>query len=102
MKIFGSKETEEEDVLLTPWSAIHLLSGMAAKDLGIGIWTFEGLHMLYEIKDYNTETNSLINSFGDQITATLGHFAASRTQGYLWVWLYVGSWATATQLGQYG
>ena len=97
MELYGLEETEEEDVLLTPWSAVHFLSGMAAKDLGIPFWWFEGLHALYETKDQMTvpKTNSFINSVGDQITGTLGHLAGSRTKNHIYVWMYAAGYALA-------
>ena len=101
MKLVAWEETEGNSVLFTPWSLIHVLSGMAAKDLGIPFWWFEGLHALYEIKDQTQipKTNSLLNSIGDQLSGTAGHLLSYETKHKTFVWLYVIAWSGMVFVG---
>ena len=68
---------------------------MAAGDLGIPFWWFEGLHFLYEIKDVTRvpKTNSLLNSVGDQLSGTVGHLLSYKTHHKTFVWLYIIAWS---------
>ena len=102
VKFLARYETEEEAVLFTPWSLVHVFSGAAAKDLGIPMMWFELLHGGYELKDQLTEPkeNTLINSVGDQIAGTLGYLLSHKTKNKLFVWSYVLSWGAAVALGE--
>ena len=102
MRLFGWKEAEDQSIMWTPWSLIHVLSGMAAKDLNIGFWWFEGLHGLYELKDQTSKpkTNSLANSIGDQLAGTAGHLVAYPTKDRLFVWMYAIAWSGMVFLGE--
>ena len=79
---FALVDANEEfnDVLLTPWSVIHVLSGMAMKGLGWGWWTTFTVHGLYEYKDWLAHPkevyNSPTNSVGDQGCCMAGWLAA--------------------------
>ena len=99
MYFFRWAEEDNIEALFTPWSAVHVLSGMAAKDLGIPFWWFEGLHFMYEAKDYKEEIGSLTNSIGDQISGTVGHYLGYKTTNKTFVWLYVLGWGGAVFLG---
>ena len=104
-QLYSNKETDDEPALLSPWSFPHLLVGMAAKERGIPFWWFELGHLLYELKDQaenytGKNHNTLVNSFGDQAVATLGHVVGVRNRNsYLWTTLYVVSWVGAIALG---
>ena len=105
LRLWTIKETEENPAFLTPWAIPHFLVGMAAKERGIPFWWFELGHALYEAKDRvehhrGVNLNTLANSVGDTVVATIGHLVASRNpSGYKWTLLYVGSWITAITFG---
>ena len=105
MKLYATKETEEESALLTPWSFVHVLVGCAAKERGIPLGWFELAHALYELKDYmenkqGENLNTLINSVGDQASATFGHLVVkTNTNQYYWTIFYVAAWLGAVALG---
>ena len=102
VKFLARFETEEEAVIFTPWSLVHAFSGGAAKDLGIPLLWFELLHAGYELKDQFQEPkeNTLINSIGDQIAATIGYLISHKTQNKLFLWSYVVFWGAAVALGE--
>ena len=102
MKLIAWKEEEGTDVIFTPWSLVHVASGAAAKDLGIPFWWFEGLHLLYEVRDQTADddyNNSLINSVGDQISGSIGHLVGKKTHSHAFVWLFVAMWGGAILIG---
>ena len=96
MKFYNRIDLVEKPAFLTFWSYIHLLSGLAlfigvsfisklltGKELvpWVAILIAFGIHLLYESKDmyfsYISEnptknSNSILNSLGDQLCATLG------------------------------
>lgn len=92
-KLLGLTETKTEDVVLTPWSAVHFAVGGTAAQLEIGFWWFQLFHALYETKDYiltyktNDDSeyhNSFINSLGDHIVATIGYEIGRRHKRFHW------------------
>ena len=89
MKFFGIYDTPEDPALLTLWSGIHFLAGMAGKQFGMSLGAFFILHGFYEIKDVmGTTTNSKVNSLADQACATLGHiYGPTAGSGFIWFWL---------------
>ncbi len=93
-KLFKWQEDEKEHAFFTPWSLVHIMSGAAAKNLGIGFWWFEGLHAFYELKDQMIQppTNSLTNSLGDQVAGTIGHLIGTKNKDNLWVYGFLGTW----------
>jgi hypothetical protein len=102
MKLLGWKEDETTDVVFTPWSIVHIASGAAAKDIGLPFWWFEGLHLLYEVKDQTATDeyqNSFVNSVGDQVSGTLGHLIAKKTHSHAYVWLFLALWGGAVVIG---
>ena len=91
--LIGLSETKDQDVAITPWSAVHFCVGGVFAQLNVGFWTFQFIHGLYELKDYiltyNTNNdseyhNSVINSIGDQIFATLGYAIGNNTKNFYW------------------
>ena len=85
--LFAIDETDM-DVLFTPWSIVHFLSGAACKGLRWGFWSNFALHAAYEAKDHiNIEEiyNSKWNSVGDQSCSMAGWVYAK--DGDIW-WLY--------------
>ena len=93
MKLISLAEDEEEDVVFTPWSVVHFWSGMAAHDLKIPILYWEILHLLYEGKDYFlTETNSLTNSIGDQLSTTAGYYLKPKNNNMFFAWSFIPVW----------
>jgi len=115
VRLFAIKDDMENPVLFTPWSWVHFTSGCAAKQgfYGVGpftIWEFEIIHGLYEFKDQFVSKqaqegksegplNSLQNSVGDQIIATLGHLYARRDGGSFWATTFLISYFLAGYLG---
>ena len=104
IELIGLSETEETDVIFTPWSLAHLAAGSAAKELGIPFWYWEAIHGAYEFKDFIVNEhgdilNSFANSAGDQIATSLGHYFASGKTGYTMTFLYLASWAALTAMG---
>jgi hypothetical protein len=102
-QIIGITETEETDVIFTPWSFVHFLSGGAAKELGIPFWQWEIIHALYETKDiffdHNGDVmNSFANSLGDQLIATVGHLVSKNTK-MTWTLSYIATWTLLIALG---
>ena len=106
MKLFVLREEKEnEEVLLTPWSFIHFLSGVAAKGFGMKFWTFEAAHAVYELKDHLNKTvewNSTTNSVGDQLIATLGHYLGPDKHTLDWVYIYLLAFLLAILLKRDG
>ena len=107
VKLIAQKETEDAHALLSPWSIPHFFVGMAAKERGIPFWWFELGHALYELKDQidmhnGGIRNSLMNSIGDQVIATLGHAVATTNRNsYVWTTMYVASWLAALSMGDH-
>jgi len=92
---------DELDSVFTPWSINHLLSGAAAKAVGMSFTANFLLHGMYEIKDQmkiEEIYNSPINSLGDQFASSLGHYMASKGQT-IWVYLWIVGFAAATATG---
>ena len=94
-KIIGWQEKENETaIFLTPWSLVHFLGGMAAKQTQLfsPFWWFM-THGAYEAKDQVARDkgimyNSFLNSVGDQTVAMVGFYVApsSPDMSLLWVW----------------
>ena len=91
--VIGLSETKDQDVFLTPWTAVHFGVGGVFAQLNVGFWTFQVIHGLYELKDYiltyktNNDSeyhNSIINSFGDQLFATLGYTLGKHHKNFYW------------------
>ena len=105
MKLFGLAESEDDEVLFTPWTIPHILIGAAAKERGIPFLWFELGHFLYELKDQienkrQNQLNTLANSIADQAAATVGHLTVkTNTSRYFWTTLYVGTWLAAVAMG---
>ena len=103
-RLFAQRE-EGVDSLFTPWSSIHLLSGAAAKAVGISFSMNFLVHAVYEVKDLsNTKEiyNSPTNSIGDQFASMAGHYMANKGQT-TWVWIWFLVYAAAVASGnQYG
>ena len=75
-KLFALGEIEGgDDVLFTPWSIVHFLSGATARKLGINEVVYQFLHFAYETKDQIKDNgNTILNSYGDQLTTTVGYY----------------------------
>lgn len=80
MILFQNYDSEKEPAFVTPWTMIHILTGILfghfTKILGFKpafLW-YLVLHTLYEIKDIwmEQEDNSFLNCLGDQIFGILG------------------------------
>ena len=104
MKFIAISETEDEDAVFTPWSAVHFFSGSAAKEWKVPFWWFQLGHVMYETKDQlrNQEDlyqNSFLNSVGDQLGATAGWLAVTPPKGYKYTILFIASWLGAISLG---
>jgi len=87
--LFGASE-EEKDLLLTPWSVVHFLSGAACKGLGWNFWSNFALHGVYEVKDHmlkDENYNSTFNSAGDQLCSMAGFVWADHDIKWLYFWL---------------
>ena len=81
MKLVGLAETEEEDVVFTPWSLTHVAAGYVARASGVGIWEWNLFHAAYESKDvlmHQEVKNSFVNSCGDQVCANVSYFIPLR------------------------
>ena len=92
---------EEVDSVFTPWTINHLLSGAAAKAIGMSFMTNFLLHGMYEVKDQlDTKEiyNSAINSLGDQFASMTGHYMANKGQT-VWVYLWFAGYAAAIYSG---
>ena len=83
-KTEGSLEDDLPDSLLTPWSTVHFLAGVADSWFDIRFWPWEAIHFAYEVKDrlqhnitndIKHEYNSALNSVGDQAISGMGHYA---------------------------
>ncbi len=97
--LFGMTE-EEKDLLLTPWSIVHFLSGAACKGIGWGFWSNFALHAAYEAKDHvqmEENYNSKFNSVGDQFCSMAGYVSADVNPKWLYIWLV--SYGIAYMLG---
>lgn len=82
--IFSLSDDPDNPKILTPWSLIHIISGLAFasfakymnfKKTNSFVYLFI-LHGIYEAKDmsYDRSHNSINNSIGDQICALIGFF----------------------------
>ena len=99
LTLFGLIESKEEDIIFTPWSVVHLLSGLAAQSIDIDFVLFSILHLLYEVKDYkqhinNRVINSFPNSVSDQALAMIGHLIPipkTTQDNKMYIFLYLGS-----------
>ena len=101
MRIVGVSETESEDVLITPWSATHLIAGIVAKNTGISLLEWNLVHAAYEGKDILLQQevkNSLVNSVGDQVSANVGYVLPIKIGMFWSLALFAG---TVTGLSQY-
>ena len=99
-RLFSMRE-EHVDSLFTPWTAVHALSGAAAKAVGMSFSTNFLMHAMYEMKDlmHTDEVyNSPINSIGDQFASMGGHYIANKGQT-TWVWLWFLLFAAAVYTG---
>jgi hypothetical protein len=95
MKLFGIDDEKDTPILFTRWSIVHLLTGMFLMILFLygvtvndwstnhllikGLLVVTVIHAMYEVKDLIQSrtknpkyTVSLLNSIGDQISATIG------------------------------
>ena len=92
---------DEVDSVFTPWTINHLLSGAAAKAVGMNFTTNFLLHGMYEVKDQMSKDeiyNSAINSLGDQFASMTGHYMANKGQT-VWVYLWFACYAAAIYTG---
>ena len=101
--LFG-KDEEEKDLLLTPWSAVHFLSGAAMKGLGAGFWTNFALHGAYEAKDHFNKPNnynSTFNSAGDQVCSMAGFVSVDPHIKWFFFWVigYSMAWGMGRNIG---
>jgi hypothetical protein len=102
VEIFGLREEEDKGVvLITPWSACHLLSGMAMKNFGISTVAAFTIHGVYEVKDFyaremGIEYNS---SVADQGVAMIGHFLAKENSNLPYLWMLGVSFIFLTVTG---
>ena len=93
---------KEKDVLLTPWSLIHFLSGAAIKGFGWDFWSNFVIHGAYEVKDhYNKDRiyNSSFNSVGDQVCSMAGWSLAQNGDTNL-VYVFVVAYGLMALIGQ--
>ncbi len=75
-KLVGWAETEEQDAVFTPWSAVHASAGYVARAAGVGLVEWNLFHGLYECKDIFLQqhvSNSVPNSVGDQLSANIAY-----------------------------
>ena len=101
-KVIGWREDKNKTaILVTPWSMVHFLSGMAAKQtkLFTPFWWF-ATHAVYEAKDQvATEQdiiyNSFLSSIGYQAAAMLGFYVADYSAQVPLLWVWAGSLAFA-------
>jgi len=81
-KFYNQKDNKSWPILFTPWSFIHMLSGIALEAVFRNynysfIYTLI-IHTIYEIKDFILtyssidEENTLTNSIGDTIAMIIG------------------------------
>ena len=101
--LFGKSE-EEKDLLLTPWSIVHFLSGAACKGIGWGFWSNFALHAAYEVKDHLQREeihNSKFNSVGDQACSVAGYLYADVNIKWMYYWgfSYVVAWGLGEDIG---
>ena len=90
--LFGMTE-EEKDLLLTPWSIVHFLSGAACKGIGWEFWSNFALHAAYEAKDHfqmEEIYNSKFNSVGDQFCSMAGYVYADVDPKWLYMLVSYG------------
>jgi hypothetical protein len=103
--ILASKaDTLAKPALVTPWTAVHVLTGTAFYTVGVHGLRMSVLsaacalfvvHALYEAKDYyfayvatkGRKENSLPNSIADQVAAMLG-FAIAASLSMTWPMLF--------------
>jgi len=86
VEIIALSEGDDRVVLITPWSAVHYLAGVAAHEIGVPFNWWVGGHLLYELKDQifneiGKEHNSFLNSMADQAFATFGHLTPIKVGG---------------------
>ena len=101
--LFGLAEYTE-DLLITPWSFVHFLSGAACKGMGWDFWLNYALHGVYELKDHMSKDenyNSTLNSAGDQFCSMFGFMYAEKDIRWLYYWLfaYGVAYALGTDIG---
>ena len=92
---------DDVDSVFTPWTVNHLLSGAAAKAVGMSFMANFLVHGMYEIKDQQSTHeiyNSPVNSLGDQFASMAGHYMASKGQT-VWVYLWFLGYAAAISSG---
>lgn len=103
IQLFSMKE-DNQDSFVSPWTAAHVLSGAAAKAIGISFSMNFLLHAVYELKDLTNDEvyNSPLNSIGDQFASMAGHYVATKGQ-QMWVWAFLAVYAALVYGGhQYG
>ena len=87
-RLAGWAETDADDVMFTPWTAVHVGVGAVAKSLGIGLFKWNVLHAAYEVKDLLfvpvENRNSILNSVGDQLATNVGYLAYQPFMGSTW------------------
>ena len=101
-------ETTETDVLLTPWSIVHVLVGGVARKINISLLWWEIAHGAYELKDFIVTQqdkspelyNSLWNSFGDQLVTTAGWYLAKHGSTDAWFLSLGAYWLLMAGLGE--
>jgi hypothetical protein len=79
-------DTKPNPAWTTPWTLVHFSTGIVAHavvvhfklNLWLGFLVFNLIHLLYEVKDQTRARakNSMPNSVGDQIAASLGYIFA--------------------------
>lgn len=78
--LLGMKDSKYNSAILTPWTIIHVISGIMfavfSKNLDFkkSLFLFFVIHTIYELKDIYFEDgqNSFANSIGDQLFAVTG------------------------------
>jgi hypothetical protein len=97
VKLIGWREKEADGaVIVTPWSLMHILSGMAMKSAGLNFTAAFTVHALYEMMDMykrevGIEFNSSLNSVADQGMAMVGHFLIGKNTDMPYLYLFGGT-----------
>ena len=99
MRLFGAEDATWDPVVFNSWDLVHFMSGVTAyavyatyfpgASFARALATWSALHVAYEAKDlashaYREKTgyHTFPDSVGDQISATLGFWAAHATGLY--------------------
>ena len=97
MRVWSTAEGKDDPALFTPWSFVHVASGVALETVlrdrvqHYLAWAIL-LHTIYELKDVATPLiypNSLVNSVGDTLSMLLGFGISRALRINVWLGLAV-------------